>query len=122
MQPLTLDGGYCLGVVVRRLNIPRFDAFCHAGHHGYFSEARVSEMLRQLPSGKPGAVEVKSRGRLPGIETDRLQGVWSKAVPGMRTVLLFSYEKDVVAIAADRVPANRGPRGAEWLRGAKETL
>ncbi|HVT80989.1 MAG TPA: hypothetical protein VHM90_10050, partial [Phycisphaerae bacterium] len=82
-----------------------------------FSEARVAEALQRVAGGMAGGaggaggvggagpVEVKTRGGLPGIDTDRLQRVWSKAAPCGRTVLLFSYGGDVAAVIARRLPA-----------------
>jgi hypothetical protein len=47
-------------------------------------------------------VEVKTRGRLPGIDTDELQRTWTKACPIARTILLFRHKNEVFAAIANR--------------------
>lgn len=68
-----------------------------------FSISRVAQALQLLPPTAPGPIEVKSRGRLPGIDTDHLQKTWSKACPSVHTVLLFRHENYTRAAIANRV-------------------
>jgi hypothetical protein len=99
LRPLTTDGGYLWGR----------DCCPHAALTGFavvetvrYSEERVAAALRQA-GGEPGAVEVKTRGGLPGIDTDRLQKLWTKKIPVRRTVLIYRRGEDILATIADRL-------------------
>ncbi|HUO07674.1 MAG TPA: hypothetical protein VM008_05200 [Phycisphaerae bacterium] len=100
LLPLTIDGGYAAGM----------DAQHHVALTPFriimtlpYSQERVAAALSHLTEGEHGAVEVKTRGGLPGIDTDRLQLIWSAATPTRRTVLIYRQGNDVVATIADRV-------------------
>ena len=97
---LTVDGGYLTGseplhhaaVVAFRviLTIP-------------YSQERVTAALSHLPPADPGPVEVKTRGGIPGINTDQLQLIWSAATTSRRTVLIYRLTGDTVATLAERI-------------------
>jgi hypothetical protein len=97
--PLTSDGGYLLGAsLVRDVPLGAFRILAALP----FSESRVSRALAEMPADQNGPMEVKTRGRLPGVETDRLQKIWSKAAPRNLTVLIFRHADDVAAVIARR--------------------
>jgi hypothetical protein len=102
LVPLTADGGYLLGAE----NLPPLAEAPLTAFEVHaivpFSVERVIHALTEQPE-KPGTVEVKCRGNLPGVETDALQRNWSKKVPAAYTVLLFRYQNDTVAAIATRV-------------------
>ena len=106
LTPLTFDGGYAIATpgaaVISHAALLPFEVITVIP----YSVKRVAGALAALPKGQPGAVEVKARGRLPGIHVDSLQMASGRgAAPFRRTVLLFSSRKDVVAAIADRIPA-----------------
>ncbi len=104
LDPLTTDGGYLFSdSPPQGAANPALTPFILRAVTRY-SESRVAAMLNDLPPSAAGAVELKSRGALHGIDTDHLQKIWSAASPFARTVLLFSYRGDILAAAADRPP------------------
>jgi hypothetical protein len=107
LQALTSDGGYLYGSQGERQQSLVLTAF-EVVKLLPFSEKRVAEALMSLCADarvEPGAVEVKSRGNVPGVDTDRLQIVWSKITERRWTVLLFGRENEVWAAIAKRVSA-----------------
>lgn len=101
MVPVTGDGGYCVsaGPAISHTALTAFTVRAVTR----FSESRVMEVLGELPAVASRALEVKSRGHLPGVDTDHLQRAWSKGAPVGRTVLLFAYEGDTVAAVGERI-------------------
>ncbi len=100
LHPLTIDAGYLTG------NTPLH----HAALVPFrviltipYSQERVTAALSHLPPTDPGPVEVKTRGAIPGINTDQLQLIWSAATPSGRTVLIYRLTGDVVATIAERL-------------------
>ena len=68
-----------------------------------YSQERVTAALSHLPAGEAGAVEVKTRGGISGVDTDKLQLIWSAATSFRRTVWFYRLGGDVVATIAERV-------------------
>ena len=100
LQPLTVDGGYLLSTPGAAL---LKEAALTAFHVQVIVPfARVTAALAKCAAA-PGVIEVKTRGRLPGIDTDQLQHEWTKAHPVACTVLLFRHERETWAALARRV-------------------
>jgi hypothetical protein len=99
LHPATTDGGYLTGDTL--LHHPALTAFSTL-QTVRFSEERVAAALSQV-GGEPGPVEVKTRGGLPGIDTDRLQKLWSHKIPVRRTVLIYRRGGDILATLAARI-------------------
>jgi hypothetical protein len=103
--PVTVDGGYLVAEPgAPALDHPALAAFT-VRTIVPFSVTRVAETLCRLESTSPGPVEVKCRGRLPGVDTDQLQKTWARTCPCAYTVLLFGHENDTLAVVATRVRA-----------------
>jgi len=105
LAALTGDGGYLIAGAEARPQVPAgvltgFDIW------GIVPMSRVTAALKALPAGTSprGAVEVKARGHLPGIDTDSLQKQWSRLHAGA-TVLLFRQERQTLAAIGFRAPA-----------------
>lgn len=95
----TPDGGYLAGQFL--LEHPALTGFSVVSVVPY-SEQRVAEALLHA-GGEPGPIEVKTRGGVQNMDTDRLQKLWTKAAPFKRTVFVFRYGGDVLAIIAQRL-------------------
>jgi hypothetical protein len=100
LQPVTTDGGYLSGQTL--LHHPALTPFSTLLTVRY-SDDRVAAALSQV-GGEPGPVEVKTRGGLPGIDTDRLQKLWTKKTPVRRTVLIYRRGGEILATLAARIP------------------
>jgi hypothetical protein len=99
LLPLTVDGGYLLSAPgAAPLKEAALTAF---RVQAIVPFARVMSMLAKCAAAR-GVIEVKTRGRLPGIDTDQLQREWTKAHPIDCTVLLFRYERETWAAIAQR--------------------
>lgn len=105
LVPLTTDGGYLL-TDADHANTAGLHVLTPFDIWGIVPFSRVAEALRTLPVQAPGAVEVKSRGRLPGIDTDELQTRWSKLRHGACTVLLFRQDEQTLAAVGFRAGAH----------------
>jgi hypothetical protein len=69
-----------------------------------YSEKNVIAQLHKSSGAAPqGAVEVKTRGKIPAINTDHLQVLFSKAVPRRQTVLIFRHAGGICAAIATRI-------------------
>jgi hypothetical protein len=102
LSALTTDGGYATSAALVRAPAG-LTAFQVIAVHPY-SERRIAAELAGLPENpQSGAVEVKTRGRLPGVDTDHLQVVWSRAARRPCTVLIFRHGKEVYAAIARRL-------------------
>ena len=100
LLPLTIDGGYLLSPPGSQLLVE--SPLTPFRVHAIVPFGQVQAALARC-AGTPGVVEVKARGRLPGIDTDELQRLWTKARPMTRTVLLFGHKGTVWAAIAQRV-------------------
>jgi hypothetical protein len=108
LTPLTVDGGYLLGK--RDLPPPSQTPWRGALHAAIAAfdvqtivpMGRIPEALAQLPASPPGAVEVKSRGHLPGLDCDDLQRKWSRLHGRLCTVLLFRQRGETLAAVGFR--------------------
>ncbi len=103
LTPLTPDGGYLhANALITDPPLTTFQILTTVP----FSEPRVAEALAHLPeSNTSGPIEVKTRGGLPGINTDQLQKTWTQTAPRNLTVLLFRHHDDVLAVIAKRLAA-----------------
>ncbi len=110
LSPLTPDGGYLVGKNAGSLDHPALTAFTILSVVPY-SEQRVADALQQA-GGVAGPIEVKTRGGLPNIDTDRLQKIWTKSAPLSRSVFLFRHAGDVVAVIAQRL-SDKETRGQD---------
>ena len=99
LQPVTTDGGYLSGKSL--IDHPALTPFSAIMTLRY-SDDRVAAALSQI-GGEPGPVEVKTRGGLPGIDTDRLQKLWTKKTPVRHTVLIYRRGGEILATIAARL-------------------
>jgi hypothetical protein len=104
LHPLTGDAGYVIGPdpVLLHPALTPFEILTTIP----YSENRVLHALQQWPVTGTQAqpLEVKTRGKIPGVDTDRLQRVLSAANRGRYTVLIYRHENRIVATLAKRLP------------------
>jgi hypothetical protein len=102
-EPLTDDGGYLADLSYGpRVEHPALTAFEVFSLVPYSEKNAIAELQKHSAAAAPGAVEVKTRGKIPGIDTDRLQILFTKAVPSRLTVLIFRFAGTTLAAIATR--------------------
>ncbi len=99
LAPLNTDGGYLTGAA--HIRLPALAAFEHITTV-LFRDLRRA--LAALPPGRPGPVEVKTRGGLD-LDPDHLQKELSAITPAACTVMIYKNDESTVASLCQRISA-----------------
>jgi hypothetical protein len=103
LHSLTDDAGYLADSLSPLITHPALTAFQIHAFIPYSEKNVIAHLQKNAPSIAAGPVEVKTRGRIPGIDTDRLQVLFSKNTEQRKTVLIFRYTETTWAVIASRI-------------------